>query len=396
MLTLLFSSVLLLSACTELANEKETDATGQDIQKTTNEISRNQLGEGFYIPALTKENGYQTSNSRGITLNLNSGINIRLFEQDLMRLSQDTFPTEKFLIQEGQYLSDDIVQSWLRRDSASIEEEIAEIEAATNFDEAEKATRINELQLKRGLNPVEAEAGAERTPRYINSILEFDFIQQNDESQELKGMSIGLAMNTVDYYQTEIGGPSLKQEIAPEVALEQGKKMANEITKRIRKLEELSEIPIFIGIYEQSAKDDLAGGVYVATGVSNNGSTTIQSWNTVNERRIVFPLEGRDSAEWNAFANFQSEVESFFPNLSGLTGQAHYFGESLEQLTINIMTQFYGKAEMLAFTQYLQQSATTFLPTNIDIEIIVESPQRTEAFLKKERTDTDYFSYVFN
>src|SRR5699024_9039577 len=98
---------------------------------------------------------------------------------------------------------------------------------------------------------------------------------------------------------------------------------------------------------------------YVATGVSDNGSTAVQGWNAVNEKRLVFPLEGRDSAEWNAFSNFQSEVESFFPNLSGMTGEAHYIGESLEQLTINIMTQFYGEAEIIAFTQYLQQSATT-------------------------------------
>ena len=151
-----------------------------------------------------------------------------------------------------------------------------------------------------------------------------------------------------------------------------------------------------IGLYEQSAQDDLAGGVYIAQGSSANGSTTIDNWNMLNEERMIFPLEGSDSAEGNAFANFQSEVESFFPNISGITGRAHYIDNSLTTLSINIMTQFYGEGEMVAYTQYLKQSATTYLPGDLDIEIIVESPGNVEAFLKKDRTDSEYFSYVFD
>src|SRR5699024_7383908 len=123
---------------------------------------------------------------------------------------------------------------------------------------------------------------------------------------------------------------------------------------------------------------------------------SIQSWDTLNEERLIFPLEGSDSAEGNAFANFQSEVESFFPNISGVTGRAHYVDDQLQDLTIEIMTQFYGEAEMVSFTQYLKQSATTYLPGEIDVEIIVESPDTVEAFLKRERTDSEYFSYVFD
>jgi len=203
-------------------------------------------------------------------------------------------------------------------------------------------------------------------------------------------------MNSVDYYQTELGGPTLEQEVSSEEALEQGQQMADTIVSRIREVEELANIPIMIGIYEQSARDDLAGGVYVARGTSNNGSTSIDNWDMLNEERMIFPLEGSDSAEGNAFANFQSEVESFFPNISGITGRAHYIDDGLDSLSIQIMTQFYGEAEMIAYTQYLKQSATTYLPTDLDVEIIVESPDSVEAFLKKERVDSEYFSYVFD
>ncbi|HLR88468.1 MAG TPA: CamS family sex pheromone protein [Atopostipes sp.] len=362
-----------LSAC-NLSNEESTnpenqDETNENIQNNPNVVTRNQLGAEFYRPALDENGRYQISNNRGITLSLNSGINISLFEKDLMRLSQEDFPTDSHFIQEGQNLSENSVKSWIARESEDNPE---------------------------GLNPPDSGEGNDRVPRYLNSILEFDFFTESDNGLQLAGMSIGLALNTVDYYQAEQFGPTLAQEIPSEEVLNQGQSMANELLAQIRQIEGLENIPIMIGLYEQSAQDDLAGGVYIAQGSSANGSTTIDNWNMLNEERMIFPLEGSDSAEGNAFANFQSEVESFFPNISGITGRAHYIDNSLTTLSINIMTQFYGEGEMVAYTQYLKQSATTYLPGDLDIEIIVESPGNVEAFLKKDRTDSEYFSYVFD
>ena len=101
-------------------------------------------------------------------MSLNSGINISLFEKDLMRLSQDTFSTETHFIQEGQYLSKELVNSWLDRKSEDNPE---------------------------GLNPPESGEGEDRVPRYLNSILEFDFFTESEENLQLAGISIGLALN---------------------------------------------------------------------------------------------------------------------------------------------------------------------------------------------------------
>src|SRR5699024_12108363 len=119
---------------------------------------------------------YRTSKTRGMTLSLNSGINISLFEKDLMRLSQDTFSTETHFIQEGQYLSKELVNSWLDRKSEDNPE---------------------------GLNPSESGEGEDRDPRYLTSILEFDVFTESDEYLQLAGVSIGLTLNTVDYNQAE-------------------------------------------------------------------------------------------------------------------------------------------------------------------------------------------------
>ena len=365
--------LLLLSGCNltdkESTELNSSEGSDENLQNNSTMVARNQLGDDFYRPALDEDGQYRTSKTRGMTLSLNSGINISLFEKDLMRLSQDTFSTETHFIQEGQYLSKELVNSWLDRKSEDNPE---------------------------GLNPPESGEGEDRVPRYLNSILEFDFFTESEENLQLAGLSIGLALNTVDYYQAEQFGSTLMQEISSEEALSKGKEMADQLLSQIRKVEGLEDIPIMIGLYEQSAQDDLAGGVYVAQGNSLNGSESIDDWTSINERRIIFPLEGSDSAEGNAFANFQSEVERFFPNISGITGRAHYIDDQLDSLSINIMTQFYGEGEMVAYTQYLKQSATTYLPGDMNVEIIVESPEDIQAFLKKDITESDYFSYVFD
>lgn len=392
-MSILLLSGLVLSACGDpTGNEPANGEIGQaeNAQTTSNVINQNQLGGGYYAPVLTEEGGYKTSNNRGITLNLNSGINISLFEKDLMRLSQEHFSTDDYLLQEGQYLTREMATSWLGRTTTESTEGLSNDEIAKR----EFLNGLNPAQSPE-FNPSEGVYNHDaRVPSYLQSILEFDFYLESGSSTP-SGLSIGLAMNTVDYY-IDNEYRQWSQNISPEQALEQGQAMANEIVRRIRQIEEIKNIPIFIGIYEQAARDDLAGGIYVATGTSTDGSTAVQDWTKINEERIIFPLEGRDSSEGNAFANFQSEIEDFFPDLSGITGQAHYINDRMETLTINIMTQFFGKTEMIAFTQYLKQSATTYLPADLDVEIVVESPKNIEAFLKKDRTDSEYLAHVFN
>lgn len=370
---MLTSMLLLLNGCIFDVSQEETDAEENEITEAvdseSNVVSRNQLGNNYYRPALDENGRYQTSKNRGVTLILNSGINLSLFEKDLIRLSQGIYPTENHFIQEGQYLPENLMTSWLARESENNPE---------------------------GLNPPEEGEGDDRVPRYLNSILELDFFEETDEGSTLAGLSIGLALNTVDYYPAYQYGPTLEQEIPEGEMLEEGKKIADEVVRRIREIEGLETIPLMISLYKQASRDHLAGGVHVAQGMSTSGSTVVESWETLNEERLIFPLQGQASAEGNAFANFQSEVEAFFPNISGITGRAHYVNEKLDTLKINIMTQFYGETEMVSYTQYLKQSASTYLPADIDIEIIVESPAGVEAFLEKSRSQVEYYSYVFD
>lgn len=161
-------------------------------------------------------------------------------------------------------------------------------------------------------------------------------------------------------------------------------------------MEEIPDVPIVVGIFEQSPSDDLAGGVYIAESSAPAGSDSVSGWTQLNHRKAVFPLAGTESNEGNSFANFKSEVESFFPNLSGVVGIASYVDDQLIDMSINITTQFYGEGEMIAFTQFVNDAAETYLPLNIPIEITIDSIDGVEAFLFRETGSNEFKGHIFN
>lgn len=382
--------MLFLSACDffpepvdpnqpDLRESEVGEETGED---TDNEISTVdiQVDSEYYRPVISEDGTYTPSQHRGITRQLNSGVNIRTFESDLMRHSQRYFSTETHFLQEGQFLSANEVYSWLARYEEPAEPEEAE--------EVEESLGLNPPS-NGSLNP------EERNPNYLSSILEHDFYIQTENGLELAGLSIGLALNSVDYYSDELG-TRFEQSISTEELLEEGQQMSDEVVSRLREKEGLENIPIMIGLFEQSTQDDLAPGTYLAIGLSEEGESTVSEWNAVNEERLVFPLEGMQSAEGNSFANFRSEVENFFPNISGVTGVAHYMEEQLIHLQIDIMIQFYGKGEIIAFTQFLNEAALNYLPDTTPIEIRIESLNGMESFLYRENNQEEFDVFIYN
>ncbi|EXJ22991.1 hypothetical protein ADIAL_1614 [Alkalibacterium sp. AK22] len=398
----LMTHVLFLTACGLFPDPVDPD---QPAQEELEQIEDGETGDepdeeasivevqadsGYFRPVINEDGTYSPSLSRGITRRLNSGVNMRTFESDLMRLSQSFFSTEDHFFQEGQFIPSETISAWLRRQQPVEEETEVDEE-----NEGSEETGEEEESVDLGLNPVDNESmdPSERNPIYLSSILEHNFYVQTENGLELSGVSIGLAMNSVDYF-----GPQgeLEQTVSTEELLEEGQRMSNEIISQMREMEGLEEVPIMIGLFEQSRQDNLAPGTYIAQAISENGNTSASSWRRINERRVVFPLEGMQSAEGNSFANFRSEVEGFFPNISGVTGTAHYIEEQLVDLQINMMTQFYGKGEIIAFTQFINEAATNFLPQDVPVEIRVESLNGMESFLYKDADQDEFEVYIFN
>ncbi|MDN6193449.1 MAG: CamS family sex pheromone protein [Alkalibacterium gilvum] len=380
LLRLIIAQALFLVACDNSIDSNDSSEANQG-QENKETIIKEQIDSDYYRPVITEDGTYAPSKNRGITRSLNSNVNMRTFEVDLMRHSQPYFSVDDYFFQEGQYLSSELVTSWLRREEAS---------EAESDEESDKQMQ--------GLNPPanESEDAGERVPNILNSILEQNFYIQTENGLEFAGVSIGLALNSVDYYQLAQYEATYEQEISREKVLEEGQRIGNEVVSRIRNIEGLENIPVMIGLYEQSARDDLAPGTFIATGLSEKDQTEVSDWKKINEERVIFPLEGMQSAVGNNFANFKSEVENFFPNVSGVTGLGHYIENQLVDLEISVTTQFYGKGEMIAFTQFLNEAGKTYLPGNVPTQINVESLNGMESYLNRENDKKEYEVYIFN
>lgn len=380
LLRLIIAQALFLVACDNSIDSNDSSEANQG-QENKETIIKEQIDSDYYRPVITEDGTYAPSKNRGITRSLNSNVNMRTFEVDLMRHSQPYFSVDDYFFQEGQYLSSELVTSWLRREEAS---------EAESDEESDKQMQ--------GLNPPanESEDAGERVPNILNSILEQNFYIQTENGLEFAGVSIGLALNSVDYYQLAQYEATYEQEISREKVLEEGQRIGNEVVSRIRNIEGLENIPVMIGLYEQSARDDLAPGTFIATGLSEKDQTEVSDWKKINEERVIFPLEGMQSAVGNNFANFKSEVENFFPNVSGVTGLGHYIENQLVDLEISVTTQFYGKGEMIAFTQFLNEAGKTYLPGNVPTQVNVESLNGMESYLNRENDKKEYEVYIFN
>lgn len=370
-ITAILGVLITLSACgnlkdSDLANNPTTSNSQKKKYQTTstNDNSYN---------VLLKNGKYLTSPISGLTANDNdNNVDERALESQLMNLSHNQFSTGKYVFQEGQELNQATVTDWLGRYSKSNKE---------------------------GLNPKKAAKGKSYEPIILDQILEQDYLTKNGSSYKLGGISLGLALNSVDYYNKKDGGPEYQTKISRNQQESFGKDAANKVIKRIRKQKGMKNIPILIGLFSKTSKDSLVGGNYFAYGIANANSSKINEWKTVSYRSQILPVVGNEkainSSDATAFSDFKSAIQDYFPNISGVTANVQYQNGKLSQMNITVTTQFYGYAQVESFTRLVASSAKKYLPTNAPIEIKITSVNDVQALIAKNSADDGYSVHIF-
>ncbi|KHF28198.1 CamS sex pheromone cAM373 precursor [Anoxybacillus sp. BCO1] len=91
----------------------------------------------------------------------------------------------------------------------------------------------------------------------------------------------------------------------------------------------------------------------------------------------------------------KSDIEEFFPNYTGVIGRAFYRDDQLQQLTIDIVMQFYGKAEVIGFTQYVTGLLMEKMPDYIPISVYVSSVRGPESIIVKSPDKNEPFVHIY-
>lgn len=362
-------AVLLISGCIP-ALDKSDEELVQDNEEATEEtviIPDVQLKDEYYRTLLP----FKKSASRGqIVNNLHTKYDIKEAEEGLLRLSTQKFSTKDHFFQEGQYITEEMALSWIRRKSKDNPE---------------------------GLNPtisddMSEEEIADKAPTYLAHIVEQNYLVMTDKNKvRLDGISIGLAMNSV--YYSRSGKETV---ISDKEIEEQGTLMAEEIVKRLRSIEGLENVPIVVGLFKQESNNTVVPGSYFATAIADGGKGPT-GWKKVDEKYVLFPAGSNDENYRDvdtAFRNFKQAIDDYFPSFVNVIGRGHYANGSLRSLQIEIPIQFFGTSETIGFVQYITGQIPKYLP-DVPIEVSVTSINGPEALIVKNSDDEEPFVHIY-
>ncbi|MEH7306723.1 CamS family sex pheromone protein [Neobacillus drentensis] len=378
---LALSLVFLLSACAPNFQKQNEVVQTKEKVKGKAIIPKYNISDSYYRTILPFEPG----EARGLVVNnINTRYDLNEFEMGLMRIAQNSFDTEKYLFREGQEIKEKTIRLWLNRKFTKAQLKDEGLKEAENI----------------GLNPVDTgKKGEPSSPIYLAHILEHDYLIKNDKGNvTLGGVTIGLALNSVYYYKKTAGGDTFEKDVPHSEVVREGKKIAAEVVKRMRNIKGLKNVPITIALFEQASKSSVVPGNFITYATVDQGSATLNSWEKVDEKYFLFPSsEAKDAHrdDLTAFLNFKQDVEEYFPNYNGVIGRAFYMGDQLQDLSINIPIQFYGKTEGIGFTQYVTGLVMEHFPKYLSVSVSVTSVDGPEALIVRKANEEEPFVHIY-
>lgn len=88
-------------------------------------------------------------------------------------------------------------------------------------------------------------------------------------------------------------------------------------------------------------------------------------------------------------------MESYFPNFNGVIGKAFYVENQLQEISIDLPIQFYGKAEGIGFTQYVTGLVMEHFPEYVTVEVNISSVNGPEALIVRKANQSEPFVHVY-
>lgn len=388
--------LLLLTSCAPRTKEEIVQNPDETTEQEVSIVPSYQLSDDNYKMLLP----FRPSKARGVVVNqLRNRLDIEEMEDGLRRHSTEFFDPSKYYYEEGQYLTASTVYDWLGRfpTDDQLEREVkAEItrreKNKLNYDEDEIRASFQQ-----GLNPPleEKEATEEEyreSPRYLSHILEQNFLEQKDDNTvELVGVSIGIAIKSEYSFEAEGKGPYYET-ISEKEMLQQGKDIAQKVLERTRKIEGLENVPIMIALYQEETEASPVPGHFVAKTLVSAGDMMIGEWESTQEEYVLFPSDQAKKDHFDDYEmvkNFGQGIAEYFPNYVGYIGEGFYLNEELVKLSIEVPIEFYGGAEVVGFTQYTYGLVKNNFPNRYDIEVKISSTDKLESFIYRAAGEED-------
>ncbi|WP_322560250.1 CamS family sex pheromone protein, partial [Staphylococcus haemolyticus] len=213
------------------------------------------------------------------------------------------------------------------------------------------------------------------------------------------GMTIGLAMNSVYYYQKEKDGETYSKELDDKEIEKQGKQMASEILTRLRANDDLKDIPIHFAIYKQSDQNSITPGEFIANTTVDDDQTKINKWKKIDQVLALLPSSTAKKYNENLnnnFKQFNDNLQSYFTNFTQAVGKVKFDGKKPTQLTIDLPIDYYSQAETIGITQYVTEQARKYFDNIDSYEIRIKDGNTPRALISKSKEDKEPQVHIYN
>lgn len=392
----LMGILLLLTSCAPDSKEEIVQKKDETDEEELSIVPSYRLADDNYKMILP----FRPSKARGVVVNqVKNRIDIDEMEDGLRRHSTDLFNPQKYYFEEGQYLTEDMVYDWLGRypTDSQLERKVKDEIARRKREKLNYNEESIRAGFQQGLNPALKDKAKkkdyEENPRYLSHILEQNYLEQkDDQTVELVGISIGLALKSVYKYKEDPDGPDYYKDIPEKEMLKEGKKIAEQVLERLRGIEGLEDVPIMIALYEEQEESSPIPGSFIAKTSVGKGSKSIDKWEATNEEYMLFPSSEAKKQyhdDYELIKGFGQSISEYFPNYVGYMGEGFYLNEELNKLSINIPLEFYGRAEVVGFTQYAYGLIKSIFPNHYDIEVKISSAGKLESLIYRESGEED-------
>lgn len=327
---------IVLSGCSGNFGKKQEEVVQEHDEKEKKVISKYAISDEYYrtiLPLKDQKIIGEINEKTGSKLDLNT------FETGLMDIAKDTFNTTDYFLQRNEYLPQ---------------------------------KKIEELLLQQDV---------------VSNIIEHDYFTREKRSDNLTlgGVVIGLSI-TADY--------------SHEDAISKGKELAGQILKVLREKEETASVPVVFAVFKQEKQTSLQAGSFIGSMMVEKDQQTIGEWSTTSKQSFNYPSpefqgEAAYSKDVEMLEEFTNKVKEFNKDYIPVNGEVFYENGQLDHINLNVRVQFYGKSEIIALSQVVTQHMLEIFPKEVSVQINVNSEQKQEAVIMKEKnTDKPFVHFL--
>lgn len=351
----LLVAALLLTGCHDAKETVES--------QTANDVSTiDSLDDSFYRVVnfninLNRDNYYSSFGQTS---------DFQTIGRELQILSTAHFSTNDYYMSEGQYLKTDDMNKLLKRSSNPEE-------------------YPNTLQVQRGES-----IGGIDNPIMVSTVHEQDYYLKEGDKYELKGVSLAIVLDPRDENNNRLA-TSLDESIVAEF----GRQSISKLYEYIQTKKDLKGIPANICVYyATNTNESDINGRYILKSFSDGSLGSIESLNYHNYMFSSEEATAADEDTASQFEIFKSNMKKAATEAVGVIGYGRYKDGVIQSMNINLNVNVKTYEELI----YLVSTAADEIDsqfTGFEIKVLVQSQNKLEAIIIKERGEKAHSSLLY-